>query len=283
MKTYSIPFYDSSKKEQLYCSYVENLTFPPHFHEQVEILYVIEGEIEITINGETELLKERESVIIFPHKIHEFLTPIHAKIHLMIFPTPLLGDFYSFFHEFHPNNPYIISKATAKLVTQNIEALFQYINTLNVDQDPWRYDYTFQNNKELWLAKGYMQLILWHMFDTMELIRNKNSIEDDSVLKCIQYVTDHYQNPIQLADISNYVGISRVQVSRIFARKIGYSFPDYLNTLRLNHALRLLQTTDMSILDICNESGFEAISTFYYCFKKVYHKSPIEMKRCLTP
>ncbi|MDF2538547.1 MAG: DNA-binding protein AraC-type [Herbinix sp.] len=279
MKTYSIPFYDNSKKNELYCSYVEGLTFPPHFHEQVELLYVIDGEIEITINGVTEKLISNETAVIFPHKIHDFNTPIGSKVHLIIFPTSLLNDFYSVFHEMHPVFPYLKKEAVSKKITGNVLALFEFITTLKVDSDQSRYDFTFQNNKELWMAKGYLQLLLCNVFLLMDLVENKNAIEEDSVLKCIRYVTDHYLDSIQLADISNYAGISRVQVSRIFSGKIGYSFPEYLYTLRLNHAVHLLQTSDLSILDISNESGFEAISTFYYYFKKNYKISPNEYRR----
>lgn len=280
LKTHALPFYDNSKQNELYCSYVENLSFPPHFHEQVELLYVIDGEIEIVINGVTVILKSKETVVFFPHKIHEIHTPHNSKVHLIIFPTQLLGDFYTVFHEKQPVLPYIKNEVISFQLTNSIQSLFEYINTLDINFAQMRYDYTFQNNKKLWLAKGYLQILLCHMFDLIELVNNeKNGIEDNSVLKCIRYVTNNYQDPIQLIDISNYVGISRIQVSRIFKNKIGYSFPDYLYTLRLNHAVQLLQTTDMSILDICNESGFEAISTFYYYFKKKYKISPKEFQK----
>lgn len=278
MKNHHLPFYDDSKQEQIYCSYVEELTFSPHFHEQVEMLYVIDGEIEVSVNGEDRILRKQEFVIVFPQKIHFYQTKKNANVYLIIFSINLLNDFYKLFREAEPIYPFIISTKNHDQLIASIDLLFGYIRKLDPDFMTNKY-YAFRKGAEHRMAKGYLQLLLCNIFELLELRSNTFITGENSVLKCIRYVMAHYLEPIQLADIAEHTGISRVQVSRIFSKKIGHSFPDYLNDFRINHASELLRTTDKNILDICYESGFDAPSTFYYYFQRKYNMSPKKFRK----
>lgn len=273
LKPFYPPFYDDTKQDQVYCSYVENLEFSPHFHEQVELLYVIDGEIEVSVSGMTRRLKRKELSIAFPQKIHAYQTTHRSTVNLIIFPIDLLNDFYHMFREKQPIYPFISCDKITGAFISCIQFLFEYITVLDADFVQRRY-YTIQKANELRMAKGYLQILLCHMVALLDMKESETGAEENSVLKCIRYVTDHYRDPIQLADIARYAGISRVQVSRIFAKKIGYTFPEYLNTLRLNYAAHLLETTGRCVLDICGEAGFESVSTFYSYFQKKYQMTP---------
>ena len=69
-------------------------------------------------------------------------------------------------------------------------------------------------------------------------------------------------------------GKSREHVCRVFKEQTGMTIGNYLNEIRIEHACAMLTTTNIDIIDIALESGFENLSTFYHLFKKTKGISP---------
>ena len=72
--------------------------------------------------------------------------------------------------------------------------------------------------------------------------------------------------------------ISQSYVSKIFSQKLHYSFPDYINTLRVHKAKILLRDTDRKILEIMMECGFRNQGNFNRVFRKATGLSPVEYR-----
>lgn len=60
----------------------------------------------------------------------------------------------------------------------------------------------------------------------------------------------------------------------VFKQAFGLTMREFLTQHRLAHAQRLLVTTDLSILDVASESGFQSLSRFYAVFARVAQGSP---------
>lgn len=82
------------------------------------------------------------------------------------------------------------------------------------------------------------------------------------------YIQDHYQQQISLADIASKVNMSEEYFSRFFSRTMKKPFFEFLNEYKINRACKLLLETDMQISEVCYASGFESVSFFYRQFKK---------------
>jgi AraC-like DNA-binding protein len=74
------------------------------------------------------------------------------------------------------------------------------------------------------------------------------------------------------------MGISRYYLSRTFSEKLQTSFPNYLNSLRVDLAKNLLESGDQDILQICYECGFESQRTFNRVFKNTCGITPREYR-----
>lgn len=74
-----------------------------------------------------------------------------------------------------------------------------------------------------------------------------------------------------LKDMANLYNISCEHLSRLFKKKLGLTFKEYLYSVRLTHACRLLAHTEKSILDISMEAGFPDMRAFSQQFDRVYH------------
>ena len=70
------------------------------------------------------------------------------------------------------------------------------------------------------------------------------------------YMDGRYTQPITVADVARAVGLSRAQLYRVFEAAAGRSPKEVLTELRLRHACRLLETTDLSLEEIAAAAGF---------------------------
>ncbi|GHT66827.1 hypothetical protein AGMMS50239_28930 [Bacteroidia bacterium] len=84
-----------------------------------------------------------------------------------------------------------------------------------------------------------------------------------------------YRNPAFSRDyVIERLGTSRTLFVDAFYSCFGMSFPEYINSLRLKDAVRLLEQSDLSIEDISEKTGFGTLRTFQRQFQKNYNLSP---------
>ena len=67
-----------------------------HLHRNFEIELVLEGEIEISVDGEKHVARAGDIAIIPPFRVHAFYTPKHVKMLICVFSPAFLTDFLSF-------------------------------------------------------------------------------------------------------------------------------------------------------------------------------------------
>jgi len=88
------------------------------------------------------------------------------------------------------------------------------------------------------------------------------------VQKAIAYISSNYSYPITVADIADYVGLSRSHLFRSFEKVMEKSPKEYLTDFRIRQACNLLEKSDLSVTAIANSVGFE--NNLY--FSKAFHK-----------
>lgn len=96
----------------------------------------------------------------------------------------------------------------------------------------------------------------------------------DCIYKAMAYINNRYGEDITEAEVSAAVGLSYHYFSRSFSATTGKSFKEYLNMTRINHAERLLLTTDKSVSDICFECGYNDVSYFIKVYKSLKQSPP---------
>jgi len=97
--------------------------------------------------------------------------------------------------------------------------------------------------------------------------------------RILRIVSERYRAPLSIPEIARELRISRVHVMRQFHKITSMSVLQYITQRRVSCAQRLLATTDMKILDIGNESGFNSPARFYTCFKRLVGQSPARYRR----
>ncbi len=90
----------------------------------------------------------------------------------------------------------------------------------------------------------------------------------------IGFLNREYRNKITLHDILKRIPMSRSTLNRNFIKAFGMSPIHYLNKIRLDHAAQMLTSTDLSIGEIAQQSGFDDSNYFTRIFHKKYGTTP---------
>ena len=145
----------------------------------------------------------------------------------------------------------------------------------------------FQMEKELEEKKREHEIMLKvHLVNILiEMIRSFEGQIDENdfsynaqalhhIERSLKYIDSHLSENITLEEIANVAHMSKNYFCRIFKKLNGMSPWDYITVKRIEHAVMLLNTTDLTRLEIAQRCGYNNTSNFYYAFKKVTGKAP---------
>ncbi len=95
-----------------------------------------------------------------------------------------------------------------------------------------------------------------------------------AIVKAIDYCLKHLQEPLTIEQVAKVSGYSRYHFSRIFKASQGISPANFIRNLRLQHAVRLLQSEMISVKEIANRCGFSNDNYFCKVFRQAFGTSP---------
>lgn len=123
------------------------------------------------------------------------------------------------------------------------------------------------------LSNSIFLQILAMLFDEVKF--SDNNLKKLSIIDEIKFYLDvNYTEKVKLKDLARKFGIHPNYLTRMFHAKYGISPKQYLTSLRLYRACKLLTTTDLSIAIIASSLGFDDQFIFSKIFKKEYDMSP---------
>ena len=100
-------------------------------------------------------------------------------------------------------------------------------------------------------------------------------------LAFIRHFRDNLSTPLTLTDIAEEMGYSIFGVIRAFRQTTGITPMRYLSILRLAEAKRLLLTSDLSVIMVCFEVGYESLGSFNNRFKALVGMTPTGVRKLL--
>lgn len=96
-----------------------------------------------------------------------------------------------------------------------------------------------------------------------------------TITDIIHYIDKHYQTSnLSLESVASHFFISPSYLSRIFQKVTGFSYSEYINHIRIQKAQKLLQESNMKVIDIAGEVGFNSLTHFGRVFKSNTHYTP---------
>lgn len=99
-------------------------------------------------------------------------------------------------------------------------------------------------------------------------------VKNETFRDIINHVNEHFFNDITLQSIAQKFTINPNYASQLFKKETGVTFTKYLTTMRVNYASSMLKTSDLSINEIAEKSGFKDYFYFTRVFKKITNMTP---------
>lgn len=96
------------------------------------------------------------------------------------------------------------------------------------------------------------------------------------------YVLTHFHDTIKLEDVADVAGLTPSAFCRYFKTRTNKTFVDFVSEVRIGHACKLLTNSDLSISQICYESGFRTLSNFNRQFRTVTGQTPSQYVKSIT-
>ncbi len=260
-------FYEQ-RTENVFAGFICDHPFPSHVHDVVEIVCLLTGSVEMTIGGKKLLLLPGDIAIAFPVIPHsyDYVSPDATGLTLIFAPDTIV-EFYHTFRTMSPVHPLLPGNEKAPELTPIILG-FQKLSL----QDP---------NSPLKL--GYLHLFLSYLFSCLPLHQADKRAYSGMSFQVLQYISEHFTEPLTLESTAHALGISRIHLSHIFSQQLHINFRQYLNTLRIDRARNLLRNPAYSISQIAYLCGYGNQRTFNRAFLSQCGMTPNHFRSTLSP
>lgn len=266
-----IPFFET-RGDRFFASASEDLSFPLHQHSHLELFFVLEGSTQVTVRKQTETLTAGSLAVIFPNQTHCYSAQnegraASCRAALIICDPSLTGKYSAVLTGSHPARPFLPAGQLHPNVSYALQELLA--------------EYKKEKGGES-LSPVYgplVQLVLARVLPGLSLHRNQRADSLDLTYQIVHFITENFREPLSLELLAKELGVSKYHLSHLFSEKMGRSFPEYLQSIRLGYALSLISDTQRSITDIAIDSGFESQRSFYRAFRGHYGCTPLQYRR----
>lgn len=265
------PFYER-REQKLQINISENIRFPEHLHEDMEILLVQDGQVEVNIMGNRRILTAGDCALIFPEMIHSYQTASYNRICLLIFDASFWGSYRGAVQKFCPSVPFLRAERISPDVALVFERLIELIH-------PKTQEYFGRPEDRMALGSAWIQVLLSLLMPQLELVERKKTEQLDITGRLVQYIMEHYREQLTLEGVARALHVNKYYLSHVFSDRLQMSFRQYLNHIRLDHALYEISTTDASITRIWEEAGFNSQRSFNRIFQASLGMTPLEYRK----
>ncbi|WP_310603680.1 AraC family transcriptional regulator [Anaerosporobacter sp.] len=253
-----------------------NYEAPSHWHDDIEFISILSGEMEYNINGEIFSFKSGEGIFVNSRQMHFGYSSQHKEceficilLHpIMICSSPSIERDFVIPAVQNQSLPYLH-------LTPSIGWHEQIIEGINLI-------YTERTTPAAVMKTQSIFSWIWSLL--FENMPKQNSIgnapnNDLSILKdMIGFIQQHFSEKITLPQIANSGSVGQSKCCRLFGTYLNQTPNTYLTIYRLNKSVELLRNSDLSVTEIAFAVGFNGASYYAEAFRKWIGYSPREYR-----
>ena len=236
-------------------------------HQFPEIVYVIEGSIEITVDGVTETANAGDIAVITPFRAHSFYTPIHCKIWIGVVSRDFAAEFITGQSLLVSGTKAVFtpSRSLAAYVFDHLPTAFETQTSVELDQMLYRG------------IKALVYAILEEYTRTVPQTHTK--LNNGALTSLLVYLEAHFKENVTLPEVAEALGYTPTYLSHCIVTIPNMNFRKLLNSLRIDYAKNLLISSDFKMIDIALECGFSNERSFYRAFSEITDMTPAEYRK----
>lgn len=235
----------------------------PHFHAQVEILYVTAGTVSVNINGESFKVMEGGICVSGSYDVHSYSLEENGVGTALMLPIEYLRNFSARVKGKSITN-HLIYNENMRIAVESLFALYE----------------AEQNHNSLF-EEGWVNALLGLLYDALDIRQSNEKGGVETFREVLTYIDSHYDEELSLVRLSKYFGYTPYYFSRLFNSFADISLKKYINSVRCEAAsYKLLQGEN--ITDAAFNSGFNSMRSFYRGFNEHFGTSPQRYLRLRT-
>ncbi len=245
----------------------------PQVHDFYEFTLMAEGSLKYILNGKTYNLKEGDIVFVRPGDIHSKIAIGPVKHINLAFPQTTLDAMFDFLYS---------PKIKDDFLAQDFVPVFtlNHHEKIQLESRLMKFAYFPISDKQR--IKTYLRAQLLQLFSRYLI---PISTQSDQIFTSELVIPSWLENSlIEMRDTENYcqgldwivenTGKTKEHICRSFKKYLKKTPTEVINFMRLNYAANLLIHTDIEIIEIVFNTGFQSLSYFYSLFKKEFGVTP---------
>ena len=249
---------------------------PVHWHDEVEMIYVREGELRISIEGKIYTATSGEVYLVNPGELHYMETDkIPVDYYTILFPL----QFISFLSQDRIERDILLPFREGKLLLEN--DINQKAFARNIEKILLGLIEINDEKKGIYELRTKTLLLQLIAELTEESCFHESVIRKSSYLQreIISYIQDRFEEKITLEMLADEFHLSQKYISRYFKEQFAISFMQYVGHLRMEKAKDLLRNTELSITEVAMSSGYPSVNLFIRNFKELYQVTPLQYRK----
>lgn len=255
-----------------------NYALHPHWHEEVEFLYIKSGGLTLFVDDLSFDLSEGEAFLIPPRLLH-WTVPLESDIcscGRICYDTSLFfGKGYRRYVQ-----P-LINNGKAYLLKLNTSVGWQKRALRILSEMLFLYD--LEHIGEWKLEIHGQILILWstiyrNYYANIPSIQNYEK-RYKTMMIAVDYIHAHYNEDVTSLLLANEVNMSIGSFCKHFKQLFGMTPNAYLNKYRIQKSRDMLTNTDMNICDISLQCGYNSLSHYNRAFQRYMRTTPSSYRK----
>lgn len=248
---------------------------PLHWHEEIELLYQLNGEADIQIENHKYHIPKKQLTVIDSRQVHSTYTYSDTSMFICIHISRTYMEKYL---------PDIALYQIRCLPDEITDAQFGEYRKICQMMETLTRIYIEDVSALAMESEGIIMQVLAHLirhFSRRAATRlsasDRMSIE--RIRSVITYVEANYQTPISLQEMADHLGLAKEYFCRFFKKHMGISFLQYVNEVRISHIYQDLIRTELPVHEIAEQNGFLNQKLFNQTFKKIYGCTPTSVRK----
>ena len=250
---------------------------PFHWHNEWEILRVLDGTLQISLDHEQYSMRQGDVVLIRGGVLHGG-EPENCIYECLVF------DLYGIFRSLEMVKPYLRPFYRQTYLPRNYYPAEDACPVTEIVKELMAAFSGGPGCPELETVAELSRLFAWiHNSGAYEALshQEESASRTDRIKPVLEYIESRYHSPLTLDDLAEVAGMNPKYFCRVFRSLTHHSPVDYLNFYRIEQAAYLLDSTDLSVTEVGNRCGFCESSYFTKVFKKYKGTTPVSYRRNL--